>query len=137
MAAMIARLQLVRMIFSFGRGGEFWSTILRHVPWGKRPLQSRSPTRKRGRGVPLARASGSRIASNTRQSRRRHGQQLLVFGSVFVLARARGNQNQIVIHFIPHEDLAELGDEQAALKVAGELLKLTDVLGRRFAHEIT
>src|SRR5207245_2481200 len=76
------------------------------------------------------------VVSNHR-SRRRHGQDLLVLGVVFILPETGRNEDQVLIHFIAGEDLAELGDEQVGAQVTGELLKLADVVGRRFADQET
>src|SRR5262245_45290254 len=52
-------------------------------------------------------------------SRRRHRQQLFVLRFVRVLPQAGRHQHEVVVHFIPQEDLAELRDERAGVEVAG------------------
>src|SRR5437764_15472128 len=72
----------------------------------------------------------------TALSRRRHRQQLLVLRIVVALPQPRRHEHQIVVHFIAHEDLAELRDEGAGFEMAGELLKLAEVVGWGFTHQV-
>src|SRR5262249_59657472 len=51
------------------------------------------------------------------KSRRRSRQNLLVLRRIFVVARARRDNRQVIAHLIPHEDLADLGDEQVGAEV--------------------
>src|ERR1051325_134574 len=64
------------------------------------------------------------------KSWRRCRQNLFVFRIVLGLPERRGHEQQIVVHLVPCEDLAELGDEQAYLQMAGELLQGANILLR-------
>src|SRR5919109_1819680 len=80
--------------------------------------------------------SGVEPPHSTTKSRRRDGQNLLVLGVVVVLSEPGGNEDEVLIHLVAGEDLAELGDEQLGAEMAGELLKLADIVCRRFAHQV-
>ena len=54
------------------------------------------------------------------RSRGRGRQDLLVLGGVVLVVVAGGDEDQVVIHLVAREDLAELGDVQTRLQVAGE-----------------
>src|ERR1043166_2855800 len=64
-------------------------------------------------------------------SRGRDRQQFFVLAVVFRIVVAGRDQGQVVVHLVPREDLAELGNEQTGLHVAAELLKGADVVGWR------
>src|SRR5262249_30532748 len=57
------------------------------------------------------------ITWRSRPSRRRHRQQLFVLRLVRVLPQPGRDEHEVVVHFIPQEDLAELHDEGAGVEV--------------------
>src|SRR5262245_58660659 len=56
------------------------------------------------------------------RSRRGGGEDLLVLGVVVSVVMACGDDEQVVVHLVAREDLAELGDEQPRLQMPRQLL---------------
>src|SRR5258708_4326693 len=69
-------------------------------------------------------------------SRRRHRKQFLVFRVVHRIVVARRHYEQVVVHLVPRENLAELGDEQTGLHVPGQLLEIADIVLRHMTHQV-
>src|SRR5687767_7396397 len=69
-------------------------------------------------------------------SRWRRRQYLLILGGVLLLSLTSGLEDKVLVHLIAREDLAELGDEQTLLQVAGQLLKSLDVIRGHVAYGV-
>ena len=53
-----------------------------------------------------------------------------------MFADPRRHNDQILGHFIAGEQFTKLGNEQSRLQMAGQLLQLPHVFGRRMPHQI-
>src|SRR5438270_6369583 len=69
-------------------------------------------------------------------SRGRGGQDFLVLGTVLMFADTGRHNDQVLSHFVAREQLAELGDKQARLQVARQLLQLANVLDGSMANQV-
>src|SRR5262245_28927392 len=66
----------------------------------------------------------------------RRWEDFFVLRIVFRAVVAGGNNRQVIVHLIPRENLAELGDKPVFRQMAGELLEVLDVVRRSVPDQV-
>src|SRR5262245_13283633 len=70
------------------------------------------------------------------RSWRRRWPNLLLFGVIILIAQPRRDKQQIIVHLIPREDLAELRDVQPFAEMADQVLQGPNILGGYVPHQV-
>src|SRR5262245_15079110 len=93
------------------------------------PCSGRKPANSKTRGLYLwsRKQSPHFTPVIISRSRRRGRQDLLVLRAVFLVPLAGGDEDEVVVHLVAAENLAELGDEQPFLQVTRELRQPLDI----------